>query len=436
MKAQSWLEQYTTVLSELPTVAERSPLTLCGLGTCVDAYVRLSKATALFEPDVPKEAALLAAELIRRTERGAGGEYRIIWPEAEGWILGNLSILGWGLGGTGAQVAQALVMLGAQALMSLEDRSVQQLSVVHPDILIADASGLKRCGDTTPRLPSKPPHCVFEVAAGERVGPIVAQRSTRIIVRFIDEHLDRDPDFARESIKCAGGAASAVICGFNELGDQYLDQELANTCSLLNEWRRQGLSLIHLELGGYENTVARDKVFSTLGPFITSLGMSHSELREFGPQAEIEAVSKLRARFDLDRVCIHADEWALSVTRNDPENELKSLIGGSLLAACRAERGLTCVPARIPPLAEFLEPPWPAITQDGQISIVCCATPYLTHPTATIGLGDTFLAGTLLILGDTSYSLSLSRLSSRGRGTMAVKPVTETPTYDQYTEHH
>jgi ADP-dependent phosphofructokinase/glucokinase len=137
-----------------------------------------------------------------------------------------------------------------------------------------------------PHSPSKPPHGIFEVTAGERVGPIVAQRSTRIIVRFFDEHLDRDPGFARESIRLADRATSAVICGSNELADLYLDQELTNTCHLLSEWRRRGISLIHLELGGYENKVVRDQVFSTLGPFIKSLGMSHSELREFGPEDE------------------------------------------------------------------------------------------------------------------------------------------------------
>jgi ADP-dependent phosphofructokinase/glucokinase len=122
----------------------------------------------------------------------------------------------------------------------------------------------------------------------------------------------------------------------------------------------------------------------------------------------------------------------LSVTRNDPENELKSLISGSLLAARRAERGQTCVPAQIPPLAEFLAPPWPAITQDGNISIVCCGTPYLKHPTATIGLGDTFLAGTLLILGNTITDHHRPAFARATAGKLA----TETTNYDQYTENH
>ena len=71
MKAGWWAEQYATVLSELPIVVEGLPLTICGLGTCVDAYVRLAKATALFESDVPTEAAQLAAELIHESARTA-----------------------------------------------------------------------------------------------------------------------------------------------------------------------------------------------------------------------------------------------------------------------------------------------------------------------------------------------------------------------------
>jgi ADP-dependent phosphofructokinase/glucokinase len=38
-------------------------------------------------------------------------------------------------------------------------------------------------------------------------------------------------------------------------------------------------------------------------------------------------------------------------------------------------------------------------SRGGRHTVVCCASPHLERPTATIGLGDTFLAGTLLILG-------------------------------------
>jgi ADP-dependent phosphofructokinase/glucokinase len=46
----------------------------------------------------------------------------------------------------------------------------------------------------------------------------------------------------------------------------------------------------------------------------------------------------------------------------------------------------------------FSAPPEPAISLDGAWHVACCATPYLRTPAATIGLGDTFLAGTLLVL--------------------------------------
>ncbi len=49
--------------------------------------------------------------------------------------------------------------------------------------------------------------------------------------------------------------------------------------------------------------------------------------------------------------------------------------------------------------AKLSEPPLPAIIREGRWSVACCPSPYLARPVATIGLGDTFLAGTLLVLG-------------------------------------
>jgi ABC-type sugar transport system permease subunit len=56
------------------------------------------------------------------------------------------------------------------------------------------------------------------------------------------------------------------------------------------------------------------------------------------------------------------------------------------------------LPQACPPGATFTEPPEPMISRRGAWHLACCATPYLPRPAATIGLGDSFLAGTLLIL--------------------------------------
>jgi ADP-dependent phosphofructokinase/glucokinase len=286
--------------------------------------------------------------------------------------------------------------MGAPALISLGDRGQRQLSVIHPDVLVATEHGLEKRSALNASGPSKPAHYIFEFNSGELIGTERAKRSTRVIVRFADDRLDRDIAFARESIARANTAGAAVICGFNEIAAAALPEELEYTKSLLSAWHSDGLSTIHLELGGYEDGSLRDRVLSDLGPLITSLGMSYSELREFGCKDVPTEAARLRAAVGLNRICIHADTWALAVTSNDPERELESLMCGCLLASCRAASGRVSVPTQIPSEAEFHEPPYPPISTHDGLSLVCCAAPYLERPKATIGLGDTFLAGTLL----------------------------------------
>jgi ADP-dependent phosphofructokinase/glucokinase len=413
MTQESWVDRYTSLLPRISAHAPGTPLILCGLASCADAYLRLAEAEALFAAKPGTEPNALAQELIRRTERGSGGEFFMDWPDAGTWIEKNLRIADWGLGGTGAQAAQTLAILGARALISLEDRSERKLSVIHPDVLVADSSGAKRRGELSSQAGSEPVHYIFEVAASEQVGPVRASRSTRIIVRFAHHHLDRDPHFVRVSQENASTAGAAVVCGFNELADESLSEELEHARKLLSGWRERGLALIHLELGGYESIAARDQVLSMLGPVITSLGMSHTELRGFGKDDAVKQASQFVTKFDLRRVCVHADHWALTVTRDDAETELESLLCGCLLASCRAESGAPCVPTRIPAGAIFSPPDWPLISRSGNHVVVCCAAPYLERPTATIGLGDTFLAGTLLVLGQSPSTHNFSSSTLR-----------------------
>jgi ADP-dependent phosphofructokinase/glucokinase len=408
MTPESWVERYTSLLPRIRAHAQQARLILCGLASCTDAYLRLAEAQALFAAKPGTPASALAQELIRRTVLGTGGELFMNWPDGETWVEQNLRIASWGLGGTGAQVAQTLAVLGAKALISLEGRSERKLSIIHPDVLVADSSGLKRRGELFDRPGNEPTHYIFEVTAGEQVGPTTATRSTRIIVRFADHHLDRDPDFIRVTQANASTAGSAVVCGFNELARNSLTEELQCTRELLSGWRQRGLALIHLELGGYESIAARDQVLATLGPVITSLGMSQAELRGFGDDDVVMQANHFLATFDLRRVCVHADHWALAVTRDDAEIELESLLCGCLLASSRAERGEPCLPARIPADARFSRPDWPLISRFENSSVVCCAAPYLERPAATVGLGDTFLAGTLLVLGQPTSADNLS----------------------------
>jgi ADP-dependent phosphofructokinase/glucokinase len=401
VKTEDWGKVYRDLLHRLPSYVRNARLTICGLSTFLDGYVRLHEAERLLNAKGGTPQAALSRELFRRASIGIGGEFYMDWPEGGMWVEKSLQFSRWGLGGSGAQAAQTLAIVGAPALMSLEDRGERQLSVIHPNVLVATNRGVVSCGELPTAQGRKPSHYIFEFTAGTPVGSIVPNRSSRTIVRFTDERLDNDPDFNRESIDASATAGAGILSGFNEIGEQDIEVALTDTIGLVQAWRNRGLKTIHLELGDYANAKAMDTVLEKLGGAITSLGMSYSELRALciGSQDAINKALELSETLNLSRLCIHADTWALAITNGDMQRELEALLCGCLFASARAESGQPCRPSRVPANAEFHDMPREKFSQSGERCIVCCASPYLERPVATIGLGDTFLAGTLLVLG-------------------------------------
>ena len=407
MKIDDWGEMYGDLAQRLPASVQGARLTMCGLSTFLDGYVRLHEAEGLLNAEEGTPQAAVSRELFRRARAGIGGEFYLDWPEGGIWVEKNLQFSRWGLGGSGAQAGQTLAILGAPALMSLEDRSKRQLSVIHPNVQVATNRGVFRCGELSPVEARKPAHYVFEFTAGTQVGSIIPMRSSRTIVRFTDERLDNDPDFTRESITAASNAGAGILSGFNEIDHQHIAAALSDTVMLAHAWGDRGLKIIHLELGDYASVDARDTVLEALGGAFTSLGMSYSELRAFcvGSEDPVSKALELSETLNLSRLCVHADTWALAITKGDPHRELEALLCGCLIASARAQRGEPCGPTGVPANAEFHDPPLETFSKSGERFIVCCASPYLERPVATIGLGDTFLAGTLLVLGRAEASV-------------------------------
>jgi ADP-dependent phosphofructokinase/glucokinase len=408
VKIENWSGVYWDLVQRLPAYVREARLTICGLSTFLDGYVRLHEAERLLTAEEGTPQAVLSRELFRRASSGVGGEFFLDWPEGEMWVEKNLPFSRWGLGGTGAQAGQMLSILGAPALTSLEDRSERQLSVMHPKFQVATNRGVFPCGELSPTQGRKPAHYIFEFTAGTRVGSIIPKRSSRTIVRFTDERLDNDPDFTRESVTAAPKAGAAILSGFNEIDHQDIEAALLDTVTLAHAWRDRGLRTIHLELGDYASVEARDTVLEKLAGAFTSLGMSYSELCGLcvGSQDPIRKAYELSETLNLSRLCVHADTWALAITTGDPQRELEALLCGCLLACARAQTGEPCRPTGVPSNAEFHDPPLETFSKSGERCIVCCASPYLERPVATIGLGDTFLAGTVLVLGRAEPALA------------------------------
>lgn len=415
MLAGDWTTRYETLSRSLPVAADeegplRSGLFLFGMNICVDARVDLNDPVTLAvltaEP-APAPARSLAAMLKDRAARGVGGEVRVDWAEGPDWLRGRLPMRT-ALGGTGPQAAAVLAPLGARALIALEDRTEPMLAVIPPGVLIAEHGRLVEAADITPSRPPVPEVYIFEYTAGRPVGDVVPARSSRVIVRFSDRGIQHDAHFEGLSKRLASSAAAGLVCGFNDEPVENVAAAARHAFALVRAWREAGLNPIHFELAGYVSQAAVAEALSESRGAITSLGMSHSELlaMDFAAEDPMRALIALGERLGLDRVCVHADTWAAAVTTREPEVEMKALMAGCLVASARAAAGRPVAAPAVDPAARFEPLPFPGWRREGRWTFVACAAPYLDVPATTLGLGDSFTAGCLLVLGRKNVSVA------------------------------
>ena len=309
-------------------------------------------------------------------------------------------------GGTGVQVACQLALVGARPVLALERRDPKLIRLLHPNVTLADADSSKA---DPPSAEPAPIHPIVEFSpACDGGGPT---RADRIIVRFSEDPIEQDDAFANHTSNPDHGAGAAVVSGFNALKERKLESALAWGADLLRRWTDIDLPLIHLELADFHTTDERDTMLVEFAGLYTSIGMNFSELQQLQSSdlntsdSILGAVQSVARNLGVSRVTVHEDRWALSFTQGDPVKELCAIEFGCLTASTRAHVGEPTKPVGLPAGATLLEPPWPSIAKaqhDGHF--VCCAAPYLDNPTTTIGLGDSFLAGTLAVLAGSQSS--------------------------------
>ncbi len=394
-----WPARYRDLCLRLPDIVARSRLTLCGMSACVDARVEMHDMAPLLEARDPPEAAALASLLQDRAARSVGGEVRLDWDDGPAWLRAHVPV-SFALGGTGPHAAWVLSTLGAPTAVALEDRSARMLACLPETLMIAEDSMLRHGRDATARGEARPEIFIFEYTAGLPVGPVVPTRSSRIIVRFNDPGLEHDPAFDRLSRERAGTAGAGLVAGFQCVPPDELDGEVERVGALAREWRVAGLATVHCELAGYDNWSVCADVLERLAGAVTSVGMSHSEFLLLATDPDLgRGMRALGEAFGLDRVTVHADHWAASATRNDPALEVDALMTGCLVASARADAGRPVVPLQVAAGAAFHAPPFPVpVSMDGW-TLVSCPSPYQETPSTTLGLGDSFTGGCLMVLG-------------------------------------
>ena len=143
--------------------------------------------------------------------------------------------------------------------------------------------------------------------------------------------------------RLAGEAGAGLVAGFNCVPPERLEAEIGRVFGLTRRWQDAGLATIHLEMSGFADPGARDRVLEAARGAVTSVGMSQSEFLDLDPRrgdvdpnAFVTAMTALATRLNLDRLCVHADQWAVSATRGNPDREYQALMASCLVASARA----------------------------------------------------------------------------------------------------
>jgi ADP-dependent phosphofructokinase/glucokinase len=134
-----------------------------------------------------------------------------------------------------------------------------------------------------------------------------------------------------------------------------------------------------------------------LGP-TTSLGLSLSELFMLaGSRGNPGRLAQqVASQYGARRVIVHADHWALTVHRGDPEHQQRVLLAGNAFAAARARNGQPTAVLYPAEEAIYTDDLPPSGALDDGWQATCVPAPHLRRPAGTVGLGDTFTAGVLL----------------------------------------
>ena len=399
-----WRDTYLKVAERLGARAGSARPVLAGTNACVDAIFNIDAgrlARLVARPAVTSASDETGNDLLDRVlariTAGRGGELLTRWPAGPSWICALLGAPDrHQVGGTGPQASWALAAVGGRSVLALADRSAEQLAVIDPRTGVCAGGKVVAAGSVTPSgSPAKLPHCILEFTAGTSYGPVTVPRSSRIIMRFGDEPIERDEAFLALAPALAPAAGAGLLSGLNSLAD---DDTAGRDwlAALARAWSDAGLAVIHHELAEFP-TPQRLREAVAMGT-ATSLGLSLSELFMLAgasgdPRLLAREVAELSG---ARRVIVHADEWALAIHRGDVPHQEYVLLAGNVLAAARARAGQPATVLNPAEEATYTSdlPPGGALGDGWHATSV--PAPHLRRPAGTVGLGDTFVAGVLL----------------------------------------
>ena len=366
---------------------------------------------------------------------GRGSEVWLDSPDLGAWIAATFQGRAQ-VGGTGVRAANTLARLGFPSLLHVTSLGPEQASLIDDSgrILIPTANGLVTPGNAI--RPDDPirEHFIFEFQAGLTVplasGPLVAPEANRVIVSRHPGNLDHpiDHHFVAAVADPEARIPWVLVSGFSQVdGVAMARARISETLAAIRQWRRKpDPPRVHLELGAMPDPETFAIVRDYLVPAVDSLGLNEDELTATltlagqpppdGFAAMIAGLDQLQRRHDVPRLGLHTRHCCITITEGDPLAEQSAQLYASAVAASFARLADFPTPTDleetvatgtvsttglglIASLADLdIAQVAPGIARLSDRWLVVAPTLAISHPAATIGLGDSFTGGLLPML--------------------------------------
>jgi ADP-dependent phosphofructokinase/glucokinase len=444
-----WGDRYQEALELAQDEIDRSRFIICGYTINIDLVIpveasHIEKLAQGREIDILKamdnpkgriETPIdFLSGLLYLMDKGRGGEWMVENEEVSHWLSEHFQG-GRKVGGTGAQAACALAKLGIPTILHITSFPPEQAELLPGEgkIMIPYPQGLQRAEEAARRDDLLMWHYIFEFRQGTKIDlgtkVIITKKDDRFIVPYdlANANFTIDENFRKWTREYADQVDKAIVSGYNALYDEEMcHNRIVDSVAQIRDWKdRNPKMLVHAETAGLENIKMRRYLIEELYPNVDSLGMNENELVDIlilfdydilsnNVKELYEAARFIYRELKLKRLCVHTRDFAFTLTQGDPEREQRALLIGALSAAYRAITGeygdwddlrgvnerssLNYLGEKVGGELSSLLNLKEGIVEEEDFNTVLAVTKSVEQPQYTVGLGDTFLAGTLAVL--------------------------------------
>jgi len=387
MAAVNWLKLYSKAVDNFRRRLPSSRGLAVAFNTNIDGIINLSderlRALLGSHPGLSDEAFLrrdsppgridkpadFLAGLMHFIGRGAGGEYMIHDQATYQWIVSNLPIDQYRMGGNAGIMANALSALGARFVIphavQLPERQAR-LFLDRENILLPVMEGGKvifsRPGEAS-RDDRELVHLILEFREGTgyewRGQRVVSPRNNRFIANA-DDYNGRiviDPAFAKGVDEKIGEMDKLILTGLHMLKRSYPDgttyhDRLREALGLVGGWRVKNPGIkVHFELADVQDEAIRGDVVRMACRVSDSVGMNEDELQAVlggeaspnDPMGMADGMFRFTSSYGIKKLLVHSKDFIVSLVKDSygvpPEVIRDSQMLGVLAAQNRARTG-------------------------------------------------------------------------------------------------